>query len=156
VWLDLWSGWIGKELRTRRKCSPISYLGTDLPSLHQQVLRFVLVSLERVLLRSLLKNVPHCPIPLSYFTHVYPQIEWGKEYNQVRPHSALNYRLPAPETIIALTLTQEMALLMGAGHFDYRPPAPETIIPVTLVQQVVLLMGVVQHIEDPKTSSPLF
>ena len=25
--------------------------------------------------------------------------EWRKEYNQVRPHSALDYRPPAPETI---------------------------------------------------------
>ncbi len=31
--------------------------------------------------------------------------EWRKEYNQVRPHSALNYRAPVPETIIPLTLT---------------------------------------------------
>ena len=31
--------------------------------------------------------------------------EWRKEYNQVRPHSALNYRAPAPKTIIPLTLT---------------------------------------------------
>ncbi len=31
--------------------------------------------------------------------------EWRKEYNQVRPHSALNYRSPAPEAIISLTLT---------------------------------------------------
>ena len=31
--------------------------------------------------------------------------EWRKEYNHVRPHSALNYRAPAPETIIPLTLT---------------------------------------------------
>ena len=31
--------------------------------------------------------------------------EWRKEYNQVRPHSALNYRPPAPETIVPLTLT---------------------------------------------------
>ena len=30
--------------------------------------------------------------------------EWRKEYNQVRPHSALNYRAPAPEAIIPLTL----------------------------------------------------
>lgn len=30
---------------------------------------------------------------------------WRKEYNQVRPHSALNYRPPAPEVIIPLTLT---------------------------------------------------
>ena len=31
--------------------------------------------------------------------------QWRKEYNQVRPHSALNYRPPAPEAIISLTLT---------------------------------------------------
>ncbi len=31
--------------------------------------------------------------------------EWRKEYNQVRPHSALNYRPPAPEAIVQLTLT---------------------------------------------------
>ncbi len=31
--------------------------------------------------------------------------EWRKEYNQVRPHSALNYRPPAPEAIVPLTLT---------------------------------------------------
>jgi len=31
--------------------------------------------------------------------------EWRKEYNQVRPHSALDYRPPAPEAIIPLTLT---------------------------------------------------
>ncbi len=31
--------------------------------------------------------------------------QWRKEYNQVRPHSALNYRPPAPEAIVPLTLT---------------------------------------------------
>ncbi len=31
--------------------------------------------------------------------------QWRKEYNQVRPHSALDYRAPAPEAIIPLTLT---------------------------------------------------
>ena len=31
--------------------------------------------------------------------------EWRKEYNQVRPHSALNYRPPSPEVIIPVTLT---------------------------------------------------
>jgi len=30
---------------------------------------------------------------------------WRKEYNQVRPHSALNYRPPAPEAIMEVTLT---------------------------------------------------
>lgn len=29
--------------------------------------------------------------------------EWRKEYNQVSPHSALDYRPPAPEAIILLT-----------------------------------------------------
>lgn len=31
--------------------------------------------------------------------------EWRKEYNQVRPHSALNYRPPAPEAVMVATLT---------------------------------------------------
>jgi putative transposase len=31
--------------------------------------------------------------------------EWRKEYNQVRPHSALGYRPPAPEAIMPVTLT---------------------------------------------------
>jgi len=31
--------------------------------------------------------------------------EWRREYNQVRPHSALGYRPPAPEAIISVTLT---------------------------------------------------
>ena len=29
--------------------------------------------------------------------------DWRKEYNQIRPHSALNYRPPAPEAILAGT-----------------------------------------------------
>jgi len=39
-----------------------------------------------------------------------------KEYNQVRPHSALDYRLPAPETINSLTLTQKVVLFDKRGH----------------------------------------
>ncbi len=31
--------------------------------------------------------------------------QWRREYNQVRPHSALGYRPPAPETKLSLTLT---------------------------------------------------
>jgi len=31
--------------------------------------------------------------------------QWRKEYNQVRPHSALGYRPPAPEAIMSMTLT---------------------------------------------------
>jgi len=30
---------------------------------------------------------------------------WRREYNQVRPHSSLGYRPPAPEAIIPVTLT---------------------------------------------------
>jgi transposase InsO family protein len=29
--------------------------------------------------------------------------QWRKEYNQVRPHSALGYRPPAPEAILTTT-----------------------------------------------------
>ncbi len=31
--------------------------------------------------------------------------QWRKEYNQVRPHSSLDYRPPAPEARIPVTLT---------------------------------------------------
>jgi len=31
--------------------------------------------------------------------------QWRKEYNHVRPHSALSYRPPAPEVRIPVTLT---------------------------------------------------
>ncbi|MFC1864460.1 integrase core domain-containing protein, partial [Chloroflexota bacterium] len=30
---------------------------------------------------------------------------WRKEYNQVRPNSALGYRPPAPEAIVSMGLT---------------------------------------------------
>ncbi len=32
--------------------------------------------------------------------------QWRREYNQVRPHSSLGYRPPAPEVIIPVTLTK--------------------------------------------------
>ncbi len=31
--------------------------------------------------------------------------QWRREYNQVRPHSSLGYRPPAPETKVPVTLT---------------------------------------------------
>ena len=31
--------------------------------------------------------------------------QWRQEYNQVRPHSSLGYRPPAPEARILVTLT---------------------------------------------------
>ena len=31
--------------------------------------------------------------------------QWRKEYNQIRPHSAMNYRPPAPEAILSVVVT---------------------------------------------------
>ena len=31
--------------------------------------------------------------------------QWRKEYNQIRPHSAKNYRPPAPEAILTMVTT---------------------------------------------------
>ena len=31
--------------------------------------------------------------------------QWRKEYNQIRPHSALHYRPPAPESILSVVTT---------------------------------------------------
>jgi transposase InsO family protein len=31
--------------------------------------------------------------------------QWRREYNQIRPHSAKNYRPPAPEAVLAGTTT---------------------------------------------------
>ena len=42
--------------------------------------------------------------------------EWRKEHNQVRPHSALNYRPPARQAVIPLTVTQQVALFNEAGQ----------------------------------------
>lgn len=33
---------------------------------------------------------------------------WRKEYNQLRPRSVLNYRQPAPESIVLIELTQKV------------------------------------------------
>ena len=42
--------------------------------------------------------------------------QWQNEYNQVRPHSSLGYRPPAPEARIPGTLTKEVVYSMGAGQ----------------------------------------
>jgi len=42
--------------------------------------------------------------------------EWRREYNQIRLHSSLRYRPPAPEAILPITLTQKVVQLMGAGY----------------------------------------
>jgi hypothetical protein len=45
--------------------------------------------------------------------------QWRREYNQVRPHSALGYRPPAPETILPMALTYNLVQLFGAGQLSY-------------------------------------
>jgi putative transposase len=50
---------------------------------------------------------------------------WRREYNQVRPHSALGYNPPAPETVLMPTITATL----------------HTGLPQTLTQEVVLRMG---------------
>ncbi|MCX5999657.1 MAG: integrase core domain-containing protein [Chloroflexi bacterium] len=35
----------------------------------------------------------------------HPSWTWRKEYNQVKPHSSLGYRPPAPEAKMLVTLT---------------------------------------------------
>ena len=42
--------------------------------------------------------------------------QWRREYNQFRPHSALNYRPPAPEAILVTALTQQVVSFLGAGQ----------------------------------------
>jgi transposase InsO family protein len=41
---------------------------------------------------------------------------WCRHYNTVRPHSALGYRPPAPETIVPQSSLQESAAAVEAGH----------------------------------------
>ena len=60
---------------------------------------------------------------------------WRREYNAVRPHSALGYRPPAPEVVrvgppatapapwlIGTTLTSGLVSSVGAGEVLTRPP----------------------------------
>lgn len=46
--------------------------------------------------------------------------QWRREYNQVRPHSSLGYRPPAPEAVqpvaVGATLTFWVVQLSGAGQ----------------------------------------
>jgi len=45
--------------------------------------------------------------------------DWRREYNQVRPHSSLGYRPPAPQAVVpanAPVLTLEVVQSSGAGH----------------------------------------
>ncbi len=44
--------------------------------------------------------------------------QWRKEYNQVRPHSALKYQPPAPEAILTLVTRLQVVSLLGAGQLD--------------------------------------
>jgi len=42
---------------------------------------------------------------------------WRREYNQLRPHSSLGYRSPAPETRSPVILTKRVVTFMGAVHW---------------------------------------
>jgi len=42
--------------------------------------------------------------------------DWMKGYNQVRPHSSLHYKQPAPEAKTLVTLTLHVVPFLGAGH----------------------------------------
>jgi transposase InsO family protein len=45
--------------------------------------------------------------------------EWRKNYNTIRPHSSLDYRPPAPETVLPDLRSPANQILMGAaGHFQ--------------------------------------
>jgi transposase InsO family protein len=48
--------------------------------------------------------------------------QWQKEYNQVRPHSSLDYRLPAPDAIIPVTLTKKVVSFIGSRPIDNQIP----------------------------------
>lgn len=47
--------------------------------------------------------------------------QWRREYNEVRPHSALGYRPPAPEAKLSLTLTYEVVSFVGADQVRLTP-----------------------------------
>jgi hypothetical protein len=62
---------------------------------------------------------------------------WRQQYNTIRPHSALGYRPPAPETILPpswgqvtpqgqnyQTQTKKAVHVMGAGHPSYGVSSP--------------------------------
>jgi len=45
--------------------------------------------------------------------------EWRKNYNTIRPHSSLDYKPPAPETVLPALRSPANQTLMGtAGHFQ--------------------------------------
>jgi len=45
--------------------------------------------------------------------------EWRKTYNTIRPHSSLDYRPPAPETVLpALRSPANQTQMGAAGHFQ--------------------------------------
>ena len=49
--------------------------------------------------------------------------EWRQEYSWVRPHSAPNYRSPAPEVRIPVTLAYEEDYSLEADQFSFPPPS---------------------------------
>jgi len=50
---------------------------------------------------------------LSYLTHVYPQKEWRKEYNEIWSHSALNHRPPTLDAINSVDSNKVNGMING-------------------------------------------
>ena len=42
--------------------------------------------------------------------------QWRREYNQVRPHSALKYQPPAPAAFLTMVTRYQVVSLLGAGQ----------------------------------------
>jgi putative transposase len=42
--------------------------------------------------------------------------QWRRNYNQLRPHTALGYRPPAPEVVLTMATRSEVVPLLGAGQ----------------------------------------
>ncbi len=61
---------------------------------------------NRVVLTSHVIALGHSPILADNGRSALAQIltDWKREYNAVRPHSALGYRPPAPEAVVPLPL----------------------------------------------------
>jgi len=93
---------------------------------------------------------------------------WRKEYNTVRPHSALGYRPPAPETIVSwppgsatlsralgpsdtLSLTQQLVPFLGAGH---PPTGDKRLGAANLVRHRAPSLQV-DHLPAPHRFSPV-
>ncbi len=68
---------------------------------------------------------------------------WRREYNQLRPHSSLGYRPPAPEAFKPMILTLGVALDWGQVR---KPKTLKPWLPVW-INDVILVGRIVKKIE---------